>query len=237
MIIQRHRGSLLLITQPDHAVLSADIMRRWHDGGLLSHPRRGSLLLAIREHDNGWQEVDVRPLLDPASGELLDFMTAPDDVRRAVWPRGVERVSADPWAAALIAQHAVHVYRRYRGDAAWDRFFSDLEALRDRHLRRVPELTYDELLADYFFVRMGDLLSLTFCNNWREAPEQPGYAIRLEDARVAVEPDPFAGAALHLSVRAREVPDGRFETEEDAARAFAAAPNVTVPAIFTGALT
>lgn len=235
MIIQPRGASLLLITQPDHAALSAEIMRHWRDKGLVTHPRRESVLLAIREHDNGWREVDERPLVSPSGGALLDFLNAPGEVRRDIWPRAVERLAHDPWAAALVAQHAIHIYRRYRGDSAWDEFFVGLEAARASHLGRVDRLGLEDLLADYPFVRLGDLVSLTFCNGWSEGPEQPGYAMRLRDERLTVTPDPFGGAKIRLSVRAREVPNRPFESEAEAARVFNGAPVVRLCGVFAGA--
>ena len=59
MIVRTGPDHLLLITQPDHAALSAAIMGRWRRDGLPAHPRREWLLLATREHDAGWAEVDV----------------------------------------------------------------------------------------------------------------------------------------------------------------------------------
>jgi hypothetical protein len=234
VIIQRREASILLITQPHHAALSAALMQHWQDGGLPAHPRRESILLAVHEHDNGWDEVDAVPLLDASSGAPFDFMTAPADVRRSIWPRAVERLSYDPWAAALVAQHAIHVYRRYRADAEWHTFFAGMEALRHRHLARVRALTVDDLLGDYFFVRMGDLLSLTFCNAWSEGPEQPGYAIALEGDRLTVAPDPFAGTEFHLSIHGRELPNRRFDSQDELTRLFAEAPLALLSGVFGG---
>ena len=114
MIVRVNGSSQLLITQPDHAALAALVMRQWRAGGLLQAPRLSSILLAVEQHDNGWREVDAAPLVDGGTGRVLDFIGAPDEVRRAVWPRGVDRLAATPYAAALVAQHALHIYRRYR---------------------------------------------------------------------------------------------------------------------------
>lgn len=230
MIIQARGPALLLITQPDHAALAGRIMNEWHDRDFAAHPRRSSVLLAIREHDNGWQEVDASPVLDPATGRMLDFVDIPAGARRAIWPRGVERLSEDPWAAALVAQHAVHVYRRYRDDPDWRAFFAELEVARDRqivHAASTPafaSLTLDDLVADYFFVRMGDLLSLTFCNAWTEAPDELGYAITCRDRRVTVTPDPFGGREIPIEVPARELPNRAFVSSAEASSVFKSAP-------------
>src|SRR5687767_13389112 len=130
MIVQRRGASLLLIRQPDHAALSARVMERWGADGFPELPVRAEVLHAIEEHDNGWLEPDAAPLVHESTGRIADFMSAPDAVKRAVWPRGVARLEHSPYAAALVAQHAVHVFRRYRTDAAWAEFFAEMEAAR-----------------------------------------------------------------------------------------------------------
>ena len=74
MIVRSDLGSLLLITQPDHAHLAGRIMARAL--ALQAHPRRDSILLAVTEHDNGWAEPDAEPIIGP-SGDVADFISAP----------------------------------------------------------------------------------------------------------------------------------------------------------------
>ena len=185
MIIRPHGSTQLLITQPDHAALAGRIMESWAADDFPASPRRAEILRAIAEHDNGWCDVDAAPLVDPATGTLLDFIHAPDDVRQGVWPRGVDSLAHTPYAAALVAQHALEIYARYRADSRWQPFFAGMEAARDGHVRRVS-VSLDELRRDYLFVRAGDLISLTFCNAWREEQTVDGgrYRIRLEGAVV-----------------------------------------------------
>src|SRR5207244_8609773 len=90
---------------------------------------------AIAEHDNGWAEADAAPTVNPENGRIADFVTAPLAVRHAVWPRGIAQLAEDPWAAALVAQHAITVYDRFRSGAAWASFFAELEAARGAMLR------------------------------------------------------------------------------------------------------
>lgn len=234
MIIRPAGSAQLLITQPDHAALSAAIMRRWRAGGLPDAPRRASILLAIEEHDNGWREVDAVPIADRTTGCLLDFINAPVDIRRGVWPRGVERLAATPYAAALVAQHAIHIYRRYRDDPSWSTFFSDMEAARNRHLERAS-VPLDDLLREYVFLRIADLASLTFCNGWTEPQEDlGGYTIRFDGTRLVMTPDPFEGGEVALNVAARELPDQPFRSASALQRAFSAAPIVVVNGVTSG---
>src|SRR5437899_706682 len=117
MIVRQAGANLYLITQPDHAHLAARIIE--HAVALTAHPRRDAILLAVAEHDNGWAEEDAAPILNPATGQLADFINAPPVVRQRVWPRAVERVGQHPWTAALVAEHAVVVYDRFRSEDGW----------------------------------------------------------------------------------------------------------------------
>src|SRR5512145_328394 len=111
MIIRHLAASDQLITQPDHAALAARILRQWHPGHFPDSPRKASILHAIEKHDEGWAEVDESLLVDEA-GRLLDFMAVSDDVKRDTSLRGLSALASDPYAAALVAQHRLHVYRR-----------------------------------------------------------------------------------------------------------------------------
>jgi hypothetical protein len=216
VIVRRTASAQLLITQPNHAALAGRIMQHWAAAGLRVSPRRAEIMLAVAEHDNGWREVDAAPIVDAATGRILDFITAPGDVRRGVWPRGVERLAGTPYAAALVAQHALHIYARYRADPDWQAFFREMESARDRQLRRAA-VSLEELLCDYLFVRAGDVISLAFCNDWRDEQDAGGACrVRLQDGVVVVTPDPFAGTSFSIDVAAVEVPDTRFASAAEA---------------------
>jgi hypothetical protein len=224
MIIQPHLGDLLLITQPDHAALARRIMAHWVSRGFEDHERRDSLLHAIEEHDNGWREIDTAPLVD-ANGVLLDFIHAPVEIRQGIWPRGVRRLAADPVAAALVAEHALYVYRRYAGDPAWRDFFTEMEILRDEFTAGAG-LAPEDIARDYFFLRAADLLSLVFCNGWTEPQDIDDYVVRLDGDTLVVTPDPFAGASIAFEVMARRLPNRPYSSMEDAAASFLAGPVV-----------
>ena len=224
MIVRRRSTLVHLITQPDHAALSRRIMTHWRE--LDSHPRRESILLAIGEHDNGWRELDATPSLDPASGRVHDFMTAPASLRQGVWPRGVDRLSHDPWAAALVAQHALTVYDRYRSDPEWLEFFKTMTTMRDDLLGRTNRSLQD-LERDYSFVRIGDLISLVFCNPWQEETYRE-WTFRFDRDLVTIVPDPFEGREVPFDINAIELPDRPFASDDDLRTAFRNAPRVSL---------
>ena len=227
MIVRTHGSAILLITQSDHARLAGEIMARSLE--LRGHPRRESILLAVAEHDNGWREEDAAPIVDPATGGVVDFVTAPLAVRHRVWPRAVERLEEDPWAAALVAQHAITVYDRYRQDHAWDSFFAGMEAARER-MRVRSGRPLEELQADYVHVRLGDLISLAFCTGWTDEHSFSGWRVRYDGERVYVAPDPFGGAAVPVHIEARELAAGSFADDETLRARLPDAPSVTLTA-------
>jgi hypothetical protein len=222
MIVRSAGNGIHLITQPDHARLAARIMERCTP--LLAHPRRDSILRAVRDHDDGWAEGDATPSVHPGTGEVVDFITAPVEVRQGVWPRSVAALEDDPVAAALVAQHALVAYDRMRPDPAWAAFFVGLAALRDAWLARTT-ITLEELQADYVFVRLGDLISLAFCTGNAALPAPGGWRVESGGYTVVVSPDGFDGP-VPLEVEARALSARRFGSNGALRAAIAAAPAV-----------
>ena len=230
MIVRQTDDALQLITQPDHAALAGEIMQ--HSVALAEHPRRSSILLAVAEHDNGWTEPDAAPLIDPATAIPFDFISAPIDIRQSVWPRGVARLEYDPWAAALVAQHAIVIFHRYRSDTAWTRFFVEMETMR-REMVETSGLLLPELLADYWFVGLGDLISLTFCNGWTDVQQFDPWSVRLSGSQVSVWPDPFDGSAIPIAIEAREIPRRAFRSNAELRAELATACITAVQGVVT----
>jgi len=236
VIIRTDLSPPLFITQPDHAALAATIMRGWDSGGLPESPRHVAIMLAIQAHDNGWQEADAEPCLDPANGRVLDFVHVPEDVRHAVWKRGVARLAGEPYAAALVAQHALHVYRRMRQQPGWRQFFVDMTAARDQHLSASHE-TIETLQREYAFLRLADLASLQFCGVATNGQAQEmGYDIRVEGPRLIIAPDPFAGGVFDIEIAGRELASS-FASVADARAAWQLAPLRTVKGVLSGGMT
>jgi hypothetical protein len=206
MIVRTANERVLLITQPDHAHLSGRIME--HCVPLRASPRRAPILRAIAEHDNGWTEEDAAPMIDPATGRVADFVNIPLQVRHGVWPRGVARLADDPWAAALVAQPG-------------------METVRDEMVE-ASGLPLEALLADYPYVRLGDLLSLAFCTAWTDEHRIAGWAVRHSDNRVVVTPGPFGGTEVRFEIQAAAIPRLTFQSDADLRAALKSAQAVTL---------
>ncbi len=228
MIVRSTEHETLLITQPDHAALAATIVAAWRCDGLADLPRRDEILQATREHDNGWLEEDRMPLVDDRTGQILDFMAAPLEVRQRIWPRAVERLRRTPYVAAIVAEHALTLFERYRTDQAWRQFFAVLELQRRDMLLECPPATIEDIRRDYFFVNVGDLASLTFCQAWTEPQHSGAYRMRLNGDRLLMAPDPFGGQEIPLGVTARRLPRRPILSREEARDLFERAGSVII---------
>ena len=231
MIVREDDSSLWLITQPDHAQLAGQIMAQC--AALRAHPRRETILRAVTEHDIGWRDVDAAPRLRPGHSVIADFITIADDVRREIWPRAVAMLADEPYAAALVAQHALTAYGRYRGEPGWSTFFRTMEDLRDAQLK-TSRLTPAELDADYPFVRLGDVISLAFCTGSDALQVEP-WRVKVSDRlRVVVTPDPFDGVIIPVAIRARQIASRPYGSDDDLRQAVSAACAVTLSGEVSG---
>jgi hypothetical protein len=231
VIVRAVHDRILLITQPDHAHLARRIMEPCVP--LAMRPRRDTILLAIAEHDNGWAEEDAAPTLHPVTGKVVDFVTAPLSVRHGVWHRAIGRLAHDPWAAALVAHHAITVYDRFRPASEWTAFFAEMEAARDT-LLRASGMPLEELVPDYAFVRLADLISLAFCADWADEQRFGDWTVRLSGTRLVVSPDLFEGATIPIEIQAREIPARPFRSDTELRDAWRVANPTTLRGLVVG---
>lgn len=175
---------------------------------------------------------------------------APLHLRQGAWPRALDRLAPrDAYVAALVAQHALTVYRRFALAPEWEEFFPAMERRRD-DLLATGEPGLDTFLQDYAIVGMGDRWSLVFCYGWPEPNLMAGYRAKLHGGALAREqtgagtvdggwleitPDPFEGAAVPLDVPAWCVPARRYASDADLRDTMAHAPIVHLTGVACGA--
>jgi hypothetical protein len=222
MIVVEDGSSLLLVTQPDHARFAAELLALWRADGLPEHPRREQLLQAVREHDNGWQEADSAPRVDPASGRPHDFLSFPLEPRLEVWERGTERFVADePYVALLVAHHARALHPHERHQPGWAGLLDRLEDSREE-LEEQAAVSADQVARDYRFLELADALSLAVCNRWSQPVERSGIRGVFEDGRLRLDPFPLTGATS-FEIPARSIPNRPYVGDADLGGELAAA--------------
>ena len=104
MIRREVKDGWILISQHDHAELSAEIMKHWGNNELARPDNE--VLFAIEEHDNGWKEWDTSPKINSVSQYPMNFLELSSSDQSEIWRRCFRRHSAKhPYASALIALH------------------------------------------------------------------------------------------------------------------------------------
>jgi hypothetical protein len=112
-------------------------------------------------------------------------------------------------------------------DPAWRAFFVEVEELREEHLIASGG-TLADLIDDYLFVRLGDLISLAFCTGWTKEESCRDYRVQLVGDRVVVSPDLFGGAAIPVEIEARVLETTRFGSDKELRDALESAPRMTL---------
>ncbi len=231
MIIAPFHNKLLVVTQNDHAHFASELLALWRADGLPEHPRRSELLFAAREHDNDWAEFDSAPMCS-AAGRPLDFMTVSPETRREIWRLGTRRhVERAPYAALLIARHAIQLHRSQRRDPDWADHFTEWDDLVAELLDKT-EVEEEVVDQDYRWIELSDLLSLGVCNRWTRELECHGVSGRLHldsnsssdgdgpdaipDGTLVLAPFPLAGATT-FRIACRLIPDRRYAGDADLA--------------------
>lgn len=113
MIVQQNRDPMVVIRQTDHAMLCGFFAREWGNEQFMRPEPFSSFCLAAAEHDNGWQEWEMAPSVDPKSFAPYSFMSVPTGEHVLLYQRGIDRVvKTDLYAGLLVAGHCAGLYDR-----------------------------------------------------------------------------------------------------------------------------
>jgi hypothetical protein len=113
MILQSQSDPMIVIRQTDHAYLTGFFARELGNDKFSRPEPFDSFCLAAAEHDNGWQEWELAPSVDPKSYLPYTFMSVPTEEHIALYQRGIERiVKADMYAGLMVAGHCTGLYDR-----------------------------------------------------------------------------------------------------------------------------
>ena len=214
MIVTRDGSRWRLVTQADHARLAAEILALWRRDGLPEHPRRETLLHAVREHDCGWWEADAAPrVLD---GRPMDFREVDPALRDEIWLRAWRRLEGGAHAVLLLLEHAAALHPEGGPRAHLDELAGDRAALLEE-----AGLDEAEVASDYRWLAVADAVSLCVCGAW-ERLDRAGYRCSTTSSGRALEPFPLAGATT-FRVPCRHVPVRDYASDGDLAGELATA--------------
>lgn len=225
MILQRTPEGVIAIKQEDHAALAGFLMQHWSDHNFAHDLERKEILLATREHDNGWKEFDEQPELDERTGLPVEFTAIGTDRAFDIWRRGSRKyIDDDPFVALLITHHAYSIHEQsHKRNPEWKAFFTEFAQQR-AELRIRLDLGQPEVERAYSYLRMMDWFALAYCMHYdlgAEKPEQyAGYHFKRDGNEFLIRPYPFDAKDLRFELPVYPMKDGGYEDVESLRAAF-----------------
>jgi hypothetical protein len=211
-----HRGDDLIIGQPAHAWVSGQLARAWGDEGFPAPSPREPVCLAAEQHDVGWADADLAPLLGDG-GRPRSFIEYPRAEHVAIWRAAPRRLLAQSrYAALLVSLHGTSLYERIDPDDYEPEVAAAIRAYvaEQRSLQSELSAGLDaaEVDRNRRLILAWDRLSLALCH---------GTATRLEDvpgavgaATIRVEPAGDEPAAPDAPLRDEPAaPDARHRDD------------------------
>jgi hypothetical protein len=184
MLLRQDEHGWLAIGQPSHAWLSGQLARAWGNQRFGGVEPLEEVCLAAEQHDVGWGDRDLEPLLARQEGRPRSFMEMPLDLHLDMFTRGPRRMlSQSRYAALLVSLHGWRLYERRDLDraspedaAAIRSFLSGQESFQRElldTLREDPatsEMAQDAVVErNSLLIWTWDYLSLALCLGWDPA--------------------------------------------------------------------
>ena len=184
MIVTRRDEGLALVTQVEHGRVAGELAAHWGNAVFEGPTPRESVVLAARQHDEGWRAWDARGLLNEVERRPLHFLEIDPDDHVRLYREGVERVRlGDAYSGLLVGMHWTGLYRgrwsspRARGrlarnardESLLDQVVEEeerrwVEAKRAAWTSEQPRAVFEATLWHHYeLLQLWDLLSLYLC--------------------------------------------------------------------------
>lgn len=245
-MIRRESGEgWTLITQPDHAFLSSRIMDFWgnKDFGIIAPGEE--VMLAIREHDCGWEKTDSVADFNPENGYPRNFMEMRAEKQLEIWSECFERhAGKHPYACALIALHFFEFNERTISRDPHNEAAVSLREKIGEFLHRNPRIRAGEenlnghlpfdISTNLRFLQVGDIISLALCRGSKSV-SIPGVPVNYlgdtaevtlssqDGLNYTVRPNPFSREVLRFDISGRKLGEKSFISRQDLKEAFSGA--------------
>jgi hypothetical protein len=230
-------GSIVMITQNDHAQLSGLFAAHWGNDTFEKPRPYASLVRAAMFHDRGWIRYETGPQLNPETGKTPSYREVPNDrMQLEAFEWAGDWLSAiDPYAGLMISRHRTGLWQgRYgvithppaikRGTLPPDiqAFIARSEA---KQKVAAEKLDVKEIAINYNLLQVWDMMSLYICSTEVLKPDriEPVPVARsgaagvgmtltpLQSDTIALDPYPFDQPSLTANVIFRRLPQTRFK--------------------------
>jgi hypothetical protein len=239
MIVRKEAdGSLVLITQINHAELSGMFAANWGNETFARPRPFQSTVRAAIYHDAGWYRYETQPTYDVASKTTPNFPQVPSDpTQLEAYQWAIDWLTEiDPYAGLLISRHRTGLWsERYHVvsdppppprrplDDLVSAFMTRNEARQEVAL---AALDRNEFATNYHNLQVWDLLSLVLCSADPKPttfePVPTGYQqadrvrMTLEPVgvdRISIKPYPFTVRPLQVCYFYKRLPASDFPSE------------------------
>ena len=232
MMLAAHPQGHLVVTQPTHAWLAAQLARAWGNERFGRVQPWEEVCLAAEQHDVGMTSWDRSPTRDVETGLPTTFMRMDLETHLRQWSEGPDQVLAQSrYAALLTSMHGSALYQRRSAEPRVAAFLAQRSAFEQRLISDL-DLPADEVARNQRLLWTWDGLSLGLILGWAPwtaervpAAGEETVEMRLDrDAEAhTLDPWPFELERVALSIEGRVLQRG-FDTTADLRRALAHAP-------------
>jgi hypothetical protein len=248
-------GSVVMITQNDHAKLAGLFAARWGNQAFDRPRPYTSMMRAAQYHDGGWLRYETNPYLDPATGKSPSFQQVPNDASQlAAYQWAIDMLTdVDSYTGLMVSKHRTGLWQQRYGAITQPppgpprKLTEDIQDFIARNEARQHVITagHDrhEVATNYNLLQVWDLLSLYICSHEHHKDHviEPapttyaatgGVALKLTPTSattIAVDPFPFDQAPLEAAVVYRQLPSSALhDADTFKAAYFGARPQVAV---------
>lgn len=231
MIVNLQPDGWEIIYHRAHALLAAQLAGHWNTCSA-SH-RRYETIAAISHHDDLEKEWEGDELT--AAGAPLDFTLDSNNSLSQMRRHTAEALYRGRWVALLISMHCCYLKQGQRDEDVEVAEFLDEQYQQQAQWRDELDVSKDEALAAYDFMRWCDRLSLILCQ--RQVPAaarqleiitdyaDQRYAIwQTSSGDLSIDPWPFASDRCQASVEACYLSRLQFDSNEQLSQALQNAP-------------
>jgi hypothetical protein len=249
-MITRHEsdGTLVMITQNDHAKAAGLIAAHWGNFEFTRPRPLESTIRASFLHDLPWLREETAPRFSLETGQTPNYLTVPSEslISEYQWANDwlYER---DRYAGLLVSRHRTGIWKARYGLMKQPRYaIRNLSPVIEEHVARSHweqeevAAAYNRLeyTTNYILLQVWDLFSLYICSHehLKEESYEPvptayeegsGVSMTLSPIgpqRISVRPYPFDQPSLDVNVVYRRLPQTKFEGAADFQLAYMRAP-------------
>ncbi|WP_174727842.1 DUF3891 family protein [Mesobacillus harenae] len=182
MIVFEREQDFVMVTQHDHANVSGEVAEYWNEEDFPGLHRKNEVVLAVRQHDRGWINLDASPLWNSHDRKPYSFMDYPLEPKISSYKKGIDEVVEISGYAGLLCSLHYASFLENSTDPAGKQYWKE-EIQRQQMLLKELEIEENtiqkkELNEHLDLLKFCDNISLYICLNKPgvdKANEHPFY--------------------------------------------------------------